>query len=60
MLLAKRRGGVMRFVLVVLRHLLTAATWTIRPRWRHKKTERNALLKGLVDFFGGKVGSGYV
>ena len=59
MLLAKHRGGVLRFTAVVLRHLLTAATWTVKPKWRHKRVERDALLKGLVDFFRRKVGQGY-
>ncbi|MFW6116339.1 MAG: glycosyltransferase family 2 protein [bacterium] len=60
MLLTKHNGGVLRFAAVLLRHLLTAVTWTIKPRWQHKRVERNALLKGLVDFFRGKVGQGYV
>ena len=58
-LLAKHRGGVLRFTAVLLRHLLRAAIWTIRPKWRHKRMERDALIKGLLDFFRGKVGQGY-
>lgn len=59
MLIAKHGGGAVRSAAVVLRHLLTALTWTVRPKWRRKRIERDALLKGLADFFRGMVGQGY-
>jgi GT2 family glycosyltransferase len=59
MLLAQHGGGVLRFTALLFRHLLTAAVWTISPKWRHKGIERDALIKGLGDFFRGKVGRGY-
>jgi GT2 family glycosyltransferase len=59
MLIAKRRGGATRLLAVLLRHILTALTWTLRPKWRHKREERDALIKGIRDFLGGKVGQGY-
>jgi len=59
MLLAKHRGGAVRFTALVLRHMLTALTWTVKPKWHYKRVERDALLKGLADFFRGKVGQGY-
>jgi GT2 family glycosyltransferase len=59
MLLKKQGGGVTRFTLVVLRFLLIAAAWTIKPKWRHKRAERDALLKGIVDFTRNKTGWGY-
>lgn len=59
LLLKKNGGGVVRFIAVLARHLITATLWTLSPKWRHKRVERNALLKGLVDFFLGRVGMGY-
>lgn len=59
MLIAKHNGGVARFMKVLLRQLLTAVTWTVKPKWRHKRIERDALLRGLADFFRGKVGQGH-
>jgi GT2 family glycosyltransferase len=49
MLVRKHHGGSTRLALLLLRHMLTAATWTIRPKWRHKRDERNALLKGILS-----------
>lgn len=59
MLLVKHHQGMIRFTVVLLRHLLTALTWSLKPKWRSKRVERNALLKGLADFVRGKVGQGY-
>jgi GT2 family glycosyltransferase len=59
MLMAKHHAGAMRFLALLSRHLLTALTWTVSPKWRHKRTERNALLTGLAHFFQGRVGRVY-
>jgi GT2 family glycosyltransferase len=59
LLIKKQKGGGVRFIAVFARHLLTAIVWTIKPKWRHKRVERNALLKGLADYLMGKVGKGY-
>ncbi|GAB4563063.1 MAG: glycosyltransferase family 2 protein [Anaerolineae bacterium] len=60
LLVRENGGGAVRFVAVFLRHLLTALTWTIKPKWRHKRTERDALLRGLWDYFMGRTGRGYL
>lgn len=59
MLLRKHQVGGLRFTILMLRHLLTVISWTIRPKWRHKRQERDALLKGVLDFLHGRVGQGY-
>jgi GT2 family glycosyltransferase len=59
MLVAKHKGGTTRLLTVLFRHLLMAFTWTVRPKWHHKRQERNALLKGIADFVTRKVGQGY-
>ena len=38
------------------RHLRTVASWSILPRWRHKRAQRNALVWALVDFLRGRTG----
>ncbi len=32
-------------------------SWTIKPRWRHKRLQRNALLRALYDFSRGSFGA---
>ncbi len=59
MLLAKHGGRKLRFALVLLRQLLTAVAWSVKPRWHHKRVERDALVMGIVDYFKGSVGRGY-
>jgi GT2 family glycosyltransferase len=59
MLISKHDGGLFRWMMLLLRFLLTAFSWTIRPKWRHKRIERNAMIKGITDYFKGRVGYGY-
>ncbi len=40
-----------------LRHLRTALSWTLRPRWRRKRAQRDALLRGLWDALRGYRGA---
>lgn len=46
--------------LVLLRHLLrhgrTLLSWTVRPKWRHKHKQRDALMRALIDFARGRHG----
>ena len=37
-------------------HLRTVVSWTVRPRWRGRRAERDALLRGLVDYYRGRLG----
>jgi GT2 family glycosyltransferase len=60
MLLARHRGGILRSIVLTLRSLITAASWTIRPKWKNKKSQRDAMIKGIRDYFKGKVGQGDV
>lgn len=59
MLISKHNGGVFRSMMLLMRFILTAFSWTVRPKWRHKRIERNALIKGISDYFQGRVGYGY-
>lgn len=59
MLISRHRGGVIRFLMLLMRYLVTAFSWTIKPKWRHKRQERDALIKGITDYFQGRIGFGY-
>lgn len=60
LLVRKQHGGLLRTTRLTLRGLLTALSWTVRQRWRHKRQERDALLKGLRDYYRGRFGQGPV
>ena len=34
----------------------TAISWSVRPRWRHKRPQRDAMMWGLIDFLRGRTG----
>lgn len=36
--------------------LRTALSWTLRPKWRGKRAQRNAILRGTADFWRGRFG----
>lgn len=59
MLISRHHGGVFRCIMLLVRFIITALSWTVRPKWRHKRIERNALIKGITDYFQGRVGYGY-
>lgn len=59
MLISRHRGGFFRFLMLLARYLLTAISWTVKPKWRYKREERDALILGISDFFKGRVGHGY-
>jgi len=58
-LLCKHAASPIRFLLLLGRYLVTAVSWSVRPRWRDKGAERDALVQGVVDFLRGKEGRGY-
>jgi GT2 family glycosyltransferase len=38
------------------RHARTLASWSLRPKWRHKRAQRRALWRALTDFARGRSG----
>lgn len=58
LLLQKHRAGWVRSSGLLLRFLLTALSWSIRPKWRNKRPERNALMRGVKDFYSRRFGQG--
>ncbi len=41
----------------LLRHARTLASWTVRPKWRHKRAQRRALVRALLDAARGRWGA---
>lgn len=56
LLLSTNRAPLSVYVLATLQNLLWLLNWTINPKWRHKREERDALLKALVDALLGRWG----
>ncbi len=38
-------------------YVRTLLSWTIKPRWRYKRKQRNALMRAIADFLRGRVGA---
>ncbi len=38
-------------------HLRTLVSWTVRPRWRNKRPQRDAMLQAIGDFFRRRFGA---
>lgn len=45
---------------LIFRQFRRLLSWTLRPKWRSKRRDRDALLRGIIDFFRGKFGQQYV
>lgn len=56
LLLSTHRSPLSAYVLGTLQNLLWLVNWTLNPKWRHKREERDALFKGLVDALLGRWG----
>lgn len=52
----RHRLGTAAMVSILLAHLRTLASWSLRPRWRHKRDQRNALMRAILDFALGRFG----
>lgn len=52
----KHRLGIGMIIRVLAGYLRTLASWSLRPRWRHKRDQRNALVQAILDFALGRFG----
>jgi GT2 family glycosyltransferase len=52
----KHRLGYAIIARMLLSHTRTMLSWSIRPRWRHKRRQRDALARGIMDFARGRFG----
>jgi len=50
-----RFGAILRIRTFIL-YLVRVMNWSIRPKWRHKAPQRNALMRALIDFSLGRFG----
>ena len=54
--LSKHRLGIRLFLDTLFSYFVRAANWSVRPKWRHKRPQRDALIWAIVDFFKGRFG----
>jgi GT2 family glycosyltransferase len=48
--------GVSPWLSIAWEYLRRLLSWSIRPRWRYKTPQRNAMLRGILDFSRGRFG----
>lgn len=56
MLLYKNAFGWFVIFRMLIKHLIWLINWTVNPKWSHKRKQRNALLKALIDAALGRYG----
>jgi GT2 family glycosyltransferase len=54
--LKKHRLGSRLIVGTLTRYLLQVANWSVRPKWRHKRAQRDAVVRAIIDFALGRFG----
>ena len=52
----KHRVGGAAMARLIGRYARTLVSWSVRPRWRHKRRQRDALALALFDFAAGRLG----
>ena len=57
-LMKKHRGGFQRLCKLLFDYLFTGLAWSIKPQYAKKHRERNALIRGVFDFFLNRGGQG--
>lgn len=55
-LMRKHHAGGLPLLRALMRSLRTLISWTLLPRWRHRRAHRTALVRALGDFAVGRVG----
>ena len=56
LLLSKHRAPLTAKTWVWFQTLRTLTSWSLRPKWRHKREARNAMWRGMLDFIRGRFG----
>lgn len=51
LMLSKHRAPLKVWIFAFTEIIRTLVSWTVRPKWRRKRSYRNAMWRGLVDFF---------
>jgi GT2 family glycosyltransferase len=55
-MLKKHHAPILAWVFAWLQIGRTLISWTIRPKWRSKRDHRNAMWRGMLDFFHQRLG----
>jgi len=50
LLLAKHKAPLMAWIVAWEQTLRTLTSWTMKPKWRHKREHRDAMWQGMLDF----------
>lgn len=50
------RAGIQPFLRTLLEYSRTLASWSLKPRWRGKRPQRQAMLQAIRDYFRGRFG----
>jgi GT2 family glycosyltransferase len=57
LLFLRRSGaGASAWAHVAFEYARTLASWSLQPRWRHKRAQRDVMLRAIADFFRGRFG----
>jgi GT2 family glycosyltransferase len=56
LLLARQHAPLSSFVGVTLQNIVWLLNWTCNPKWRHKRDQRDAIFKAVVDTMLGRYG----
>lgn len=56
LLLAKHHAPLVAWLDAWAQTLRTLTSYTLRPKWRHKRADRDAMWRGVVDFLLGRTG----
>lgn len=57
LLFLRRSGaGALTWARVGFAYVRTLASWSLRPRWRHKRAQRDIMLRAITDFLRGRFG----
>lgn len=56
LMLRKNDFGARAIFRELIQQLIWLANWTVNPKWKQKRAERDAILKALVDAFFGRYG----
>lgn len=52
----KHRLGNALIARMIFNRFLTLVSWTVQPRWRQKRRQRDAMARGLADYLRGRFG----
>jgi GT2 family glycosyltransferase len=57
LLFVRKHGlGIGKIIQTVARYMVLAANWSVRPKWRRKRHQRDALIRAVTDFLRGRSG----